>query len=77
MNHIKTDHENYVRDMGSNAVLNTDVTSYNAYKKQRDIMLKSMTEIDTLKNEIIEIKSMLISVMTSINKNNNLGQADG
>lgn len=70
---VKTDHENFVRDLDSNAVLNTDVASYNAYKKQRDHMLKYMTEIDVLKNEMIEIKSLLLTITTSINKNNNLG----
>lgn len=73
MNKVQTDHENYVRDLNSNAVLNVDVVSYNAYKKQRDNMLKSRDEINMLKNEMIEIKSMLMSLMTSINKNNNLG----
>ena len=70
MNKVKTDHENYERDLESNAVLNNDIASYTAYKKQRDNMLRTMSELDVLKNEMVEIKSML-SIL--INKNNSLG----
>ena len=70
MNKVKTDHENYERDLESNAVLNNDIASYTAYKKQRDNMLRTMSELDILKNEMVEIKSML-SIL--INKNNSLG----
>ena len=53
MNKVKTDHENYERDLESNAVLNNDIASYTAYKKQRDNMLRTMSELDILKNEMV------------------------
>lgn len=67
MEYIKVkDKENLIRDVNSNAILNTDTESYRAYienykrtyektKKIKDLE----QEVSDLKNDISEIKTML------------------
>ena len=58
------DKKNLFRDENSNAIINTDRQAYNTYKNLREQKLKEKEEIDsfksdldTMKNEINEIKS--------------------
>lgn len=59
-----------VRDMSSGAVLNTNKTDYENYlqrKRQADLakeqVSKQVEEINNLKNELSEIKQMLLALM--------------
>lgn len=64
------DKDGLVRDMSSGAVLNTDRTEYENYmtrKKQnqqaKQQVAKQAEEINNLKNDINEIKQMLVLLM--------------
>lgn len=59
-----------VRDMSSGAVLNTNRTDYENYltrKRQSELVKeqasKQVEEINNLKNELSEIKQMLLALM--------------
>lgn len=54
--------DSYVRDQNSGAVLNIDNGALNAYKKQKAKMKRdneTAAEINNLKTEVSDIKSML------------------
>ena len=55
-----------VRDTDSNAIVNVNkseyqlyMTRYNAREKQSDILRDTVKEINTLKNELFEIKRLI------------------
>ena len=55
-----------VRDTNSNAIVNVNkseyqlyMSRYNAREKQSDILRDTVKEINTLKNELFEIKKLL------------------
>ena len=59
-------HTNLVRDTNSNAIVNVNKSEYQLYMKrikaresQRDEMTSMVKEINSLKQELFEIKSML------------------
>ena len=55
-----------VRDMQSQAVLNTDVQSFEAYKKQRNERLrvrKMLDDYEVMKSDLSEIKMLLKMVL--------------
>jgi|TARA_R110000822_G_scaffold149552_1_gene288626 hypothetical protein len=66
-NYLKVEgHENLVRDTGSNAIINKNVNAYEGAKKrageaqrQRDEIRETNRELNTLKSEMHEIKSLL------------------
>ena len=60
------DHENLLRDPRSNGIVNTNVGEYEEYIARRDAAEKAKTnevtmkeDLDNLKGEINEIKSLL------------------
>ena len=60
------DEENYVKDTGSHGIINNNVNAYEVAKKraseaqrQRDAMRETTRELNTLKSEMHEIKSLL------------------
>jgi len=58
--------ETLVRDTKSNAILNTDMTAlekYRAGRKRQMEIAEKIDEIDTLKEEISEIKIMLYELL--------------
>jgi len=60
--YIKTDIEGLVKDPNSGAVLNIDKSKLNAYKKQKQLALKTSMandRIDKVENDINDIKEML------------------
>lgn len=60
------DHPNLVRDSKSNAILNVDNAALNKYKEERERLLKINSMVDEheqMKNDISDIKSMLIKLM--------------
>jgi hypothetical protein len=64
---IEHDHK-YVRDTVSNAVINTDVEGLRRYKAQKK-HLREMSnvkdDLDILKNEFAEIKSLLKALINA------------
>ena len=59
-------HESLVRDMSSHAILVNNDTSYEAYKrsrdkdrKQRELIEQQAKEMESLKNDMQEIKQMI------------------
>jgi hypothetical protein len=71
MNVVKIqDRESLVRDMTSGAIINTDKTEYenylvrrNASKQMKMQIEKNSEEIAEIKNDISEIKQLLISLI--------------
>ena len=70
-NYLKVEgHNNLVRDTESRAVINTDTTAYNQYmtamrnkQQQKDQLRDAVREINTLKCEMHEIKSLLLQLV--------------
>lgn len=53
------DHENLVKDTETKAVLNTDLTSLEAYRAHRNKQRQKDGEIERLKEDVKEIKDIL------------------
>ena len=53
------DHEELVRDTETQAVLNTDLSSLEQYRKRRETLRKKDEELTHIKEEISELKTML------------------
>jgi hypothetical protein len=74
---IKTDHPGFAKDDTrgrAQAVLNIDNVSYKAYKETRAKEMKMnevVAEVNTLKQDINEIKSLLSNIVSKLNGNNN------
>jgi hypothetical protein len=63
-------HESLVRDLRSNAIVNTNTTEYQLYmsrirarERQGDAIRNTVKEINDLKKEIYEIKNLLKEVL--------------
>ena len=63
-------HTSLVRDIGSNAIVNTNVSEYQMYMKrvksreqQGDQIRNAVKEINTLKAELREIKNLLKDIV--------------
>ena len=52
-------HSQLGRDPHSNAILNTDVSAYEAYKKARREAKRKDAEMSTLKDEVAELKALV------------------
>ena len=60
MNHLKVkDNDHLYRDVSTGAIINTDRSSFEKYKKSKLKFRNMEHELDYLKGEINEIKSML------------------
>lgn len=60
------DHPDLVRDVESNAILNTDLQALNKYKEEREFKLKLarvVKEHDDVKRDLADIKSMLSELL--------------
>jgi hypothetical protein len=66
-NFIKVkDHPEFVRDKRSNAILNVDALALHKYREERDKLLnmrRVVEEHDQMKNDISDIKQMLLKIM--------------
>jgi len=60
-------HINLIRDDSSHAIVNTDTESYRLVMKRREVMRTQRNEINMLKEEVTEIKTLL---RTLIERNN-------
>jgi coenzyme F420-reducing hydrogenase delta subunit len=63
-------HTHLVRDVNSNAIVNTNVSEYQLYmkrikvrEKQSDELRNAVKEINNLKNEIREIKNLVKEIV--------------
>ena len=71
MSKVKVEgHSDLVRDIKSNAIVNTNETEFMAYmrrykarEKNNDILRDTVKEINTLKSELFEIKKLLKEVI--------------
>ena len=59
-------HKNLFRDENTNAIINTDESAYNDYMNSRRINSDKQAELDTMKNEIEILKSMLNDLASKI-----------
>ena len=62
------DHPELIKDEESKAVLNTDVTALDAYRKRRQQNRSVQTmcdDLNNLKSEMTEIKSMLKEIINN------------
>jgi hypothetical protein len=57
------DNENLVRDKENSAILNVDSDALSKYKMRREQERKRNEEIDTLKKDVSEIKSLLLQMI--------------
>ena len=61
-------HTQLGRDPNSNAILNTDLTAYEAYRKARREARRKETEMSTLKGEVEELKALVKSLIDKEDK---------
>jgi hypothetical protein len=52
-------HNNLFRDKETGAIVNTDTSGYAQYQKMKQKRLNERRELDTIKSDIEEIKSLL------------------
>ena len=63
------DNPDLVRDMGNQAILNSNVDALTAYKKRRQKereVLESLDDINSMKQEMQEIKSLMQRILDKI-----------
>jgi len=66
MKHIKVKNEDYLyRDINTGAIINTDRSAFEKYKKSRNKFHNMEHELDYVKSEISEIKSLLHQLINS------------
>lgn len=53
----------YVRDMRTNAIINVDNEALSAYKKRKRATLTLQNDVNSLKQEMQEIKSLLVKLL--------------
>jgi hypothetical protein len=58
------DAPDYVKDTNSGAVLNTNVRALEAYRKKRDKQASLERKVASLENNINELKSLIIAVLS-------------
>ena len=61
-------HTQLGRDPNSNAILNTDLTAYEAYRKARREARRKETEMSTLKGEVAELKALVKTFIDKADK---------
>jgi len=61
-------HTQLGRDPNSNAILNTDLTAYEAYRKARRDARRKEAEMATLKDEVAELKALVKSLVDKEDK---------
>jgi len=64
--YYKTDYEGIVKDPNSGAILNVDNRKLSAYKKQKQMMLDNMRNVERIQkveNDLEEIKNMLSQLL--------------
>ena len=59
-------HMDLVRDESSSAIINTNVEQYRLVMKRREVMKAQRSEINTLKQEVTEIKDLLKDIIEKL-----------
>ena len=59
-------HKNLFRDENTNAIINSDVASYNDYMNNRRRNSDKQAEMDAMKEELETLKLMLIELSSKI-----------
>ena len=59
-------HPNLYRDEETGAIINTDSSGFSAYQQAKRKKVLEREEIDTMKQEISEIKDMLAKIASKI-----------
>lgn len=60
-------HSSLVRDAESTAIVNTDIEAYFLAKKRKEMFLSQRKEINTLKEDVSEIKNILHKLLEKVN----------
>ena len=64
MNHLKVkDHDRLYRDVNTGAIINTDRSSFAKYKASRNKQRNMEHELDYVKSELSELKTLLKQLM--------------
>jgi len=66
MSEIKTKEKSLVRDMSNMALLNTNKDEYIMYKERRTQSVQVRKELDTVKQEMNEIKIMMTQILEKV-----------
>jgi len=70
MNHLKVkDNDHLYRDTNTGAIINTDRSSFEKYKKSKQRFQNMEQELDYVKSEISEIKFLLKQIVKSNDSN--------
>ncbi len=56
-------HPHLERDMNSNALINTDIDAYNAWKEGTKIKQQEESPINRIEDELSELKGMLTEIL--------------
>jgi hypothetical protein len=67
----------FVKDTETGAIINTDVIELQAYKRKKQAAVALRSEIDTLKDDVKEIKMMLSQLLNKYNNRINKGITHG
>ena len=59
-------HSELIRDELSHAIINTDVEQYRLTIRRREMMKSQRNEINTLKQEVTEIKGLLKDIIEKL-----------
>ena len=59
-------HVDLIRDETSSAIINTNVEQYRLVMKRREVMKAQRYEINTLKQEVTEIKDLLKDIIEKL-----------
>jgi len=66
MSEIKTKEKSLVRDMSNMALLNTNKDEYIMYKERRTQSVQVRKELDSVKQEMNEIKIMMTQILEKV-----------
>ena len=66
MSEIKTKEKSLVRDMSNMALLNTNKDEYILYKERRTQSVQVRKELDSVKQEMNEIKIMMTQILEKV-----------
>lgn len=67
-NYIKVEgHSTLVRDEASTGIVSTDITAYMLQKRRKEVFLNQKNEINTLKEDVGEIKQLLQTLIERVN----------
>jgi hypothetical protein len=67
MNLIQVSGElNLYRDENSTAIINTDKNAYQSYMEARNRKLQELNEIQSLKNDVEELKSLMHQILQKL-----------